>query len=425
LLVALPVCAANHYVLPSPGTGAKNGADWNNACSDFTGSCAPGSLVRGDFYYVGAGTFNSENWNAPDSGTLVISIVKATAANSSSVAGWNSSYAAQATFTQRNIISTDYWLFDGQVGDYWASGIGSYGFKEQYSVGVYATTPQTTGAAFQTNGSNITIQYWDCSGYLGTGEYDYPGQAKCIELYGGNNITIQYMAMHGCESCMQGGGNNILVQYVNIYNARSNATNYHENTVCYCSEVNGFTFRYSKVWEFEAEGLFLTGYTGSVSNIYMYGNVFWDNPSDSYPNYPRGLEVREGYSYSNVYAYNNTFYNLTWGIDDLTASEGGSCTTCVATDNVMVDSTYLQGNFTGVSNTVDSNTSRFTSVATYPNYNFQLVTDVAGTALASPYNYDMLGNLRGSPDWSGGAYQYESGGTTKPLPPTNLTAIVH
>jgi len=91
----------------------------------------------------------------------------------------------------------------------------------------------------------------------------------------------------------------------------------------------------------------------------------------------------------------------------------------------MVDSTYLQGNFTGVSNTVDSNTSRFTSVATYPNYNFQLVTDVAGTALASPYNYDMLGNLRGSPDWSGGAYQYESGGTTKPLPPTNLTAIVH
>ena len=37
--------AANHYVLAG---ASGTGNDWTDACPDFTGSCAPASMVRGD-----------------------------------------------------------------------------------------------------------------------------------------------------------------------------------------------------------------------------------------------------------------------------------------------------------------------------------------------------------------------------------------
>lgn len=409
LLFALPASAANHYVRQGAG---GNGSDWANACSGFTGSCAVGSLVRGDTYYVAAGTYAGPvTWNTADSGTSVITIKHATAADHGTDTGWSSTYAGQAVFTERNTISTDYWLFDGVSGDYDTGGIASYGFKFQYSVG---------GAGAQILGNNVTLQYIDCAGYSGTGDYNYPDQAKCIEAYGGSYWTVSHVAMHGCESCLQGGGNGWTVEHSYIYNSRSIASNFHNN-VFYCTSTNGGTFRYNKIWDYNAEGFFITGYNGNVSNVAIYGNAFWDDGTQA--NYPRGVELRQNYSYSNILIDNNTFYNLNDGaINDLTGTTGNSCSGCQAFNNLGVLAGI--GTFSGWNagtNTSDSTTSRFVSVASLYSTNLHLNKALAGTTLSAPYNMDMDGNTRGADGtWDQGAFEFGGTGSTKPGTPTNL-----
>jgi hypothetical protein len=423
-LLALPAGAANHYVRQG-AKGDGSGTDWINACTDFTGSCATSSLVRGDTYYVGTGTYTSKTWNTPDSGSAVITIKKATATDYGTSTGWNPAYSAQALFSQRMDIETDYWVFDGQVGDYKSLGIGSYGFQVSWSVGGYVpcggSNGGTTGAGFLICGNNVTLRYFDCSGYTGTGDYNYPGQSKCIEAYGGNNWNASHLAMHGCESCLQGGGNGWIVEYSYIYNSRSIASNYHNN-IFYCSGANGGTFRYNKVWDYNSEGLFLTGYSGAVSNIAAYGNVFWTDGTQS--GYPRGIELRQDYSYSNIVMYNNTFYNLNDGaINDLTVSTGNTCTNCQAIDNLAVLTGYNLGSeITASNNTEDSNTSRFVSVASLYTADFHLEGAVPGVSLPSPYNMDMDGNTRGADGtWDRGAYEYVS---SRPGPPIGVQVKV-
>src|SRR5271166_2850 len=82
----LPAEAANHYIR-SGASGSGTGADWTYACKGFSGACAVGSLVRGDTYYVGAGSYPGITFNTPDSGTSLISIIGATAATNSGYPG--------------------------------------------------------------------------------------------------------------------------------------------------------------------------------------------------------------------------------------------------------------------------------------------------------------------------------------------------
>lgn len=423
LLLALPAVAADHYVRQG---ASGNGSDWTNACGDFAGSCAVSSLVRGDTYYVGAGKYTSRTWNTPVSGTSIITIKKATTADHGTSTGWNDAYAAQAAFSQRMDIETDYWTFDGQVGDYTTGGIGSYGFQVSWSVGDYVpcggSNGGTTGAGFLICGNNVTIKYFDCSGYTGTGDYNYPGQSKCIEAYKGNNWTVSHVAMHGCESCLQGGQNNWVVEYSYMYNSRSIAANYHNN-IFWLSGTNGGIFRYNKAWDYNSEGLFFTGYGGAISNVAAYGNVFWSDGTQS--GYPRGIELRQDYSYSNILMYNNTFYNLNDGaINDLTGSTGNTCTNCQAIDNLAVLTGFSLGSeITASNNTSDSTTSRFVSVGSLYTADFHLKGSLAGVSLAAPYNMDMDGNTRGtSGSWDRGAYQYVS--KNQPSPPTGLQGTV-
>jgi hypothetical protein len=422
-LLALPAGATNHYVRQG---ASGNGSDWTNACGDFTGSCAAPSLVRGDTYYVAAGTYTAKTWNTPASGTSVITIKKAIVADHGTATGWNDAYAAQATFSNRNVIQTAYWTFDGQVGDYDTLGIGSYGFKDQYSVGDFTPcsgSGGTTGAAFLICGDHVTIRYFDCSGYTGTGDYNYPGQAKCIESYGGSNWTVSHVAMHGCESCLQGGADNALLEYSYIYNSRSIAANFHNN-VFYIQGLSNSTLRYNKIWDYNAEGFLFTGYDGANNtNVAVYGNVFASDGTQS--NYPRGIELRQDYNYSGILIYNNTFYNLNDGaINDLTGSTGNTCANCQAIDNldVLTGSTFGSG-FTANNNTSDSTSSRFVSVASLYTADFHLKSALAGVSLAAPYNMDMDGNTRGTGgSWDRGAYQYVV--SNRPSPPTGLQGTV-
>src|SRR5690242_20637237 len=88
--------AASHYVR-SGASGNGSGSDWANACTDFTGACAVASLVRGDTYYVGTGSYAGRTFNTPASGTLVITIKGATGADHGTSTGWSSAYGVDVT----------------------------------------------------------------------------------------------------------------------------------------------------------------------------------------------------------------------------------------------------------------------------------------------------------------------------------------
>src|SRR5438034_5915431 len=104
ILVSFWANAADHYIC-SAARGTGDGSSWTNACTGFSGSCAAGSLVRGDTYWVAAGNYGSPSFDTPASGTSVITIKAATDANhGSSSTGWTTGgsgacHQGQAGFT--------------------------------------------------------------------------------------------------------------------------------------------------------------------------------------------------------------------------------------------------------------------------------------------------------------------------------------
>lgn len=136
IFVALSAFGACHVITPA-GAGSKSGADWNNACAGFSGSCAAGSLTRGDSYYLAGGSGSSYNtssgvtFNTPSSGTAIITIKGATAADNCTATGWTSGLdvsTTQATFRSASTFSggnfggnalwgftTPYWTVEGNT----------------------------------------------------------------------------------------------------------------------------------------------------------------------------------------------------------------------------------------------------------------------------------------------------------------------
>lgn len=174
LLLPTTVFSANHYILAG-ATGSNNGSSWANAWTAFP---AASSLVRGDTYYVGAGTYQFEGATyritKALSGEAYITIKKATVAENSGDAGWNASFAGQAVFNRATTtaaeqpiiqIETSYITIDGVVGSMSAD-VDDYGFK---------FTPPTDG----------------CNTRASSGIYLYTSSAI-------TNINISHVALVGC-----------------------------------------------------------------------------------------------------------------------------------------------------------------------------------------------------------------------------------
>ena len=132
--VPSPSIAANRYVWCG-AAGAGTGVDFINATTDL-----PASLVRGDTYYVAGSatcTYAVHTFNDAESGTSVITIKKANAADNSAVAGWQAAFATdQAIWTMADDpgigalrtgiwhICRSYYTVEGGTG----SGTSGYGF---------------------------------------------------------------------------------------------------------------------------------------------------------------------------------------------------------------------------------------------------------------------------------------------------------
>jgi hypothetical protein len=430
------VAGTTYYVTPA-GAGAKNGADWNNACAGFTGTCSASALVRGATYYVAGGSYGSVNFNTPVSGTQLITINKATAGNSGSVAGWQASYGtSQAVFSSLIQFLTGYWVFDGSYRNEsdWFDG-NSYGFKIANN-GAWTNLKMANGTKYV---SNVTIKNLYIAAIVGLpSNCGYRPYAIDTETFDNNVFNTGYVFS---RVFVEGSNNPYYIRQTTgtiiEYSASDKTSGSSNDQICaktgklysYHGEVvnafylytQGPTVRYNHFRNSYngASGYPAGGGTGVIAiantgGMEIYGNIF-----ENY--YVGDGAIAAGWQNNNIKIYNNTFVNgyvpsgdIIHGPVDASSSSGN-----VAYNNLFVGLTCgrsdkmcdnYNGDFT-YSNNASSTTSVFVNYAG-KDYRLSRAT-IAGMNLPSPYNVDKSGITRGSVGvWDIGAYEYT--GTTPP-----------
>ena len=132
LIAWLPILlnAATLYVRQG-ATGNGSGTDWTNAFTSL-----PATLVRGNVYYIAGGTYNSYTFDDAESGSSVITIIKATETDHGTHTGWQTAYgSAQAVFNGFFKFTRGYYVINGQTRDEsdWFDG-SAYGIQIKHNI---------------------------------------------------------------------------------------------------------------------------------------------------------------------------------------------------------------------------------------------------------------------------------------------------
>jgi hypothetical protein len=400
--------ATNHYVLAG-ATGANSGTDWTNAYT-----AVPATMIRGDTYYVGVGTYAAHKYNTAASGTTVITIKKATVADHGTTIGWNDAFAGQASFGPYNPFDTSYWVFDGQVGS--GTDASTYGF---------IITPPATGdenAIFLAE-SAVTITSVNISHVAFKGPTADVSKSAIVcftQIVAWSNSTVSYCLFDGMQGAIQGngtgGGNSGIVFEHNIcLNGASTAAHHGEQIDTNAAPFVNLVVRYNTFINCTGTGVVVAN-NNNINGAAVYGNVF--------ANCNTGNGIVTGTSIgvlNNVLVYNNTFSKNTGGVwfNDGTGGSGGIPSGNVVQNNLVFG---MSANITGTPS-IDYNayyqctsapaeTHGATSAinpfvnSASNDYRITAVT-TAGLTLASPYNLDPLGTTRGAGGvWSRGAYEF-------------------
>jgi hypothetical protein len=205
----------NYYVTYAGGVPSQSGDDWTNAMAGLPSFSPTSTQYRGATFYIAGDAVNTYSpvvFDEGESDTDVITIRKATAANSGNIEGWQASYGTeQAVWDDATVptagywgFNSGYWYIDGVYRDSdWEDG---YGFKIDPSTadggyGIWMRKGNTQNAL-----PGITIRYTHYDGIQdGNGPWS-PWQAPCygIAVNTGDNLdrpitaTIEYCAFTDC-----------------------------------------------------------------------------------------------------------------------------------------------------------------------------------------------------------------------------------
>lgn len=417
--------AANRYVRAG-ATGSGDGSDWNNAYTNI-----PGTLVRGDTYFVAAGNYGTVRLSTPESGTSYIYIRKATESDHGTDVGWAPSYGTgQAMFTGPVQFVTSYWDWDGVVGS--GPGTVPYGFKISFAGTCSGSTRKLVEMGY---GSHIRFKHTDVQ-HCG---YSYSGGQDCVFIGSGPSTTttdiyIGYNWMHNVNRVHIYGfyATNVVIEH-NWFTERLNDNSFGvhgESFSMYGNKSNmGHVYRYNHFRNVEGTGIIVIQDSGS-GGYDIYGNVFYTDPAhimDGYVNGPTptvsmfsttngALADTGAFANSNVNIYNNTFVDL-YGKTGQGINNPGSSNVTVR-NNLWVNCGYPAL----IGTTVSNNTIRGASslFVDYAGRDFRLkVPTGQGNELPAPYNRDMLGSVRGTDGvWDHGAFENGSA-TGAPNPPVS------
>jgi len=363
--------AACHVVTPA-GSGAKTGADWNNACAGFTGPCTsagnygspapapPNGMVRGDTYYVAGSATSYQRstvFNVADSGTSPITIKKATASDHCTDTGWNSSYGTLNAKWEGaeqpgggllgafwSVCASDYWVFDGQTGDGTSNNPGEDGqygfyFKDAGQMyGFISTHPQNCNGG-STGSTNVTFRHFELDGVSGAGidatypkgyYYNNPG-ATALFLDGGSSIMVDHAYTHDIAFMNELAADSTTFDHVWMARNYSSALE-HANGIdnlAVSGTVSNLTVRYSVFEDISGTGhIMCLGNGAPCPNWTIYGNVFFNTGAFAGSTGPNG----EPHGTSKITGDNNgsppsnvtnmVFYNNT--VDGLSGAGTGN-----------------------------------------------------------------------------------------------------
>lgn len=452
MLVSSFAQAASHYIRQG-ATGNGSGSDWTNACTGFTGSCADSSLVRGDTYYVADGSYGSQDFYRATSGTLVITIKKATIADHGTATGWSDTYGdGQATIGSSLAFFSSHWVFDGVSGTDYQAG---HGFRVDNSANSN-TNLITFGMPGGAGVSNVTVSHIDLIG-RGYNQAIVNDRGFFSNSSNSSNFTISHNFVSGVFVPFGTRQiNTMLVEYNYIEGNHSTPEAHGEPWSD--TGTDNVIFRYNRIKNPEGTAVFFIG-NGSAgdptnyntsSNWQVYGNTFY------YQNYVAGSGHNPGVSAilwcpSSLYGgdtychnwmiYNNTFYNFSYGSSSgrILARAGTGINLPIVQGNIWdssSDGAYHDGikasynYYRNTAHTAESNEqigsgSPFVNAA---NADFHLSGPTLGTGTISPQPgftvnaTDMDGLVRGADGtWDRGAFEYSTQQPSIRLnPPTNL-----
>lgn len=469
LLIIPAISWAGCHVVTKSGSGNSTGTDWNNACADFSGACSPSSLVRGDTYYVAAGSmYSPSNFDAPDSGTSVITVKAPSAGDHCSDAGWNGSLEGTAVFKGGVQFESDYWVFNGVHRD---PGMRSgYGFKIENNNGSNAPYNMVAlGAGLDSTHSpnHVTVKYVELAGssdvsdtyfdrgiwFSTTGEQGEPGN------------YIGYSWIHDTGNCpiLVDGQIGVMVEHNWIQNNQSQGSNNHSEGIAVrlsgTIPSTNAVIRYNYLENIMGTGFIATPSSNSASfdqkNFYIYGNTFFFNAADRNPRAAADQQVSNGIAISifqtevsgTLYVANNTFINVgnaaAGGSTGVGYSQPISVGTVEYFNNLWFKSNSVgdaclsgvvatceensNAAFQTPSNFADDPNVQVSGATILPNYasnDFTPAMDTdSGSNQSAVFSLDADGNAYGSDGgiWTRGAIQFM--GTSSPQPPVPPTDI--
>jgi hypothetical protein len=439
--------AANRYVLAS-ASGAGTGADWTNAYT-----ALPSTLTRGDTYYIGDGTYGAYDFDDAASGTLVITIKKATASDHGTDTGWLSSFGdGQAVFGYAahygaSSISTPYWTIDGNgtATTYAKTGQGIKFDTGPVFIGTGGIWDSYVGINLNGSG-NVTLRYVEIAGHGDDGAGG--GNDLLYASSAVSNITIQYCYLHdaGRTHLLSRGGTDWLLEHNVFYRNEScndcgidptPAGNDEHAESWSPGTTSGVVYRYNLVEEQEGTAILCTlDNNPGPDNWEIYGNVFLNNQGST-----GAVTTDSESSWTNVKIYNNTFINGSGDMGVGVRLPGGSSATWTVYNNLWYNPPALTwrgdsgapvhdynwfypasgtGGDHGEANGQVGSGDPFLNLAggdhrlaAATNTGIDTSASVAGNSL------DLTGGIRGTGGvWDRGAYEFGSGAS--PAAPTNV-----
>lgn len=450
--------AADRYVRAG-ATGANNGTDWTNAYTSL-----PASLTRGDTYYVADGTYSSQTFDDPLSGTSLITIKKATVADHGTNTGWDNSYGdGQAVLGSTMTFNSSYYVVDGNgTHTVPSDNTNDYGFKISSDTSTNITGIVRIGSEGSTV-SQITIKYTHIynttNGSINNGTVSvrwYPsGSQSYIKL---QNCFIENSGKDGLQISTS---RYILVErsYIKrLGKLQAESPDYHGQTVQIFYGGDDIIFRWN-VWEAnEGQGLIqIAGIGSTTDRVRFYGNVvfvdYGKSPSTPGFNTSGGI-FGDAWTYnpiSDIFVYNNTFVNIGGDYGGVAAfpiltpgtnlyNYNNLFYNCQSTSRPgwTAYGYHASGGGDTAGGTSEQTGLSSSNFANYTGNNFNLSSaTAAGLRLtAQPWwqdssdsffgqvdsDLDLLGNTRGADGlWDRGAFEYVAGASTRPAAPTGLT----
>lgn len=431
------------YITPL-GSGDNSGSSWSNACPGFTGLCSPNSLTRGGTYFVADGDYTGNGniiFSTSISGTIIITIQKATILYHGSDVGWlNSMGDGQAIF-RAITFTTGYWFFNGVIrNEFNWRDVDSYGFRANNST--LDVSHNDLGAINIGSGNcvdSVIVQYTDIVGSGTLGESD--DGVRIVSGIGcrSSNISIIRNAIHDggeADSITARGVNGLIVEY--NWMARNSPITGHTQGGDIMSTSN-MHWRFNILEDIAGTAYFatpdqLSGLTPS-SDYYIYGNIFMRSVNSSWPccAYVIGLINTSTAHTGAFYVYNNTIVRMNNG--NCFNNEGA---TLLVHIDAKISGAVIRAYNNLTWNSLGFNAQAMGGSANYshnayfnmttpmtdsdPNAEFEtfdpfissisnnyhlLASTNQGEILTSPFNTDMLGNIRGINGlWDRGALEY-------------------